>query len=200
MLHCLLWFSSHGRIHSQLQISRAIHPGFRCTGQLALQPTVIRVLLRRAKTDLFGKGVFIHLGRTGADLCPVVAMLNYMVIRPKLAGPLFLNQEGQPLTKDTLIREVRAVLEAANLNPRSYAGHSFRIGVATSAARLAGVPDHLIKVLGRWKLEAYHSYIWTPAETLSLVSSRIASPSLSQGTYHDTPQCVCYYFVCAGAP
>ncbi len=89
-------------------------------------PTVIRILLRQAKTDTFGKGVLIHLGCIGVELCPVVALLNYMVIHPSVAGPLFITQEGLPLTKDMFVREVRTVLEAANLNPMNYAGHSFR--------------------------------------------------------------------------
>ena len=40
------------------------------------------------------------------------------------------------------------------LNVSEYACHSFRIGTATLSV-LAGVPDHVIKTLGRWESEAY---------------------------------------------
>ena len=36
-------------------------------------PTVLHVALRRSKTDTFGAGVTIHLGRSGDILCPVKA-------------------------------------------------------------------------------------------------------------------------------
>ena len=140
-------------------------------------PSRVRIRLRRSKTDAFGNGVYIYLGRTIMELCPVVAMLSYMAIRPKIVGPLFFRKGGQPLTKDSFLWDIRAVLEAAMLNPKEFAGHSFRIGVATSAA-IAGVPDHLIKVLGRWESDAYQLYIRTPADTLTAVSQIIAGPAV----------------------
>ena len=71
--------------------------------------------------------------------------------------------------------EVKALLSAANYISSSYAGHSFRIGAATTAA-LVGLPVHMIKTLGRWKSEAYQLYIRTPPHTLAAVSGRLADP------------------------
>ena len=45
---------------------------------------------------------------------------------------------------------VRAVLTEAGLVAKDYAGHSFRIGAATTA----GIQDSLIKTLGRWESAA----------------------------------------------
>ena len=123
-------------------------------------PSVISVHLRFAKTDPFGKGVSVFLGKTDAPLCPVAAMLNYLAVRPAVAGPLFIHADGSPLLKSQFVAGVRRALAAANLDPRpsKYSGHSFRIGAATSAAA-AGIPDHLIKTLGRWESSAYLTYI-----------------------------------------
>ncbi len=42
----------------------------------------------RTKTDRFWKGVSIYIGRTGCPLCPVAAILSYMVKRGSSGGPL----------------------------------------------------------------------------------------------------------------
>ena len=41
-------------------------------------------------------------------------------------------------------------------------------------AAQAGLPPHLIKMLGRWSSDAYQLYIRTPRETLAAVSRTIA--------------------------
>ena len=59
---------------------------------------------------------------------------------------------------------LRAILKAASV-PENNSSHSFRIGAATSAA-LAGVPDHVIKILGWWSSNCYLWYIRTPPHVI----------------------------------
>ena len=63
---------------------------------------------------------------------------------------------------------MRQALSAAGLDTSGYSGHSFRIGSATSAARV-GLEDSLIKSLGRWESSAYQRYI----RTLAAVSCQL---------------------------
>ena len=69
---------------------------------------------------------------------------------------------------------VRKALMAAGLEAVNYAGHSFRIGAATTAAQ-CGLPESTIKLLGRWQSSAYMLYIKTPRETLSNVAKVLAT-------------------------
>ena len=46
-----------------------------------MHPTMLRVKLKCSKTDQFGKGVEVYVGRTGCPLCPVAATLAYMASR-----------------------------------------------------------------------------------------------------------------------
>lgn len=45
------------------------------------EPSVVRVHIKASKTDLFYQGVFIYLGKTGNDLCPVAAVTGYLAAR-----------------------------------------------------------------------------------------------------------------------
>ena len=128
-------------------------------------PTVLSVHLRRAKTDPFGRDVTLFLGRSQSDVCPVAALLNYLAIRLAAEGPLFVHSNGAPLLKRQFVAGVRKALSSSGLDSSTYSGHSFRIGAATSAA--AGIPDHLIKTLGRWESSAYQLYIRTPRHNVS---------------------------------
>ena len=64
-------------------------------------------------------------------------MLPILVARGALPGPLFQLQDRTPLTKDYFIHKFRAVLTNIGLEASQYAGHSFRIGAATTAAEKA---------------------------------------------------------------
>ena len=117
---------------------------------------MLRIFLRKAKADPFGKGVEVFLGKTNQRLCPVTALLSYLSIRPHTSDdtPLFVSQDDVPLTKEAFVKKVKAALSRAGINQQAYSGHSFRIGAATTAAA-HNIPAHTIKMLGRWSSDAY---------------------------------------------
>jgi hypothetical protein len=141
-------------------------------------PTHMQVQLKCSKTDPFGAGFTLHLGRTGDELCPIAAMLGYLAYRPSHPGFLFLFQDGSTLSRPRLCHELHQALQIAGVPTVGYSGHSFRIGAATTAARL-GLSDSLIQTLGRWKSAAFLDYIRTGHDTLVSVSARLASGGYS---------------------
>ena len=108
-------------------------------------------------------------GVSGNSICAVRALLHYLHARG--SGPLFRHQNGLPLTRTTLTLWLKNAVSRAGVEG-NFSGHSFRIGAATSAAT-AGIPDHLIKTLGRWFSNAYQLYIKTPSHVLESVAERI---------------------------
>ena len=56
------------------------------------------------------------LGRMQTELCPVVAILAYIAVRPTVSGPLFVFKDGSFLTRDRLVSAIRRTLSSAGIN------------------------------------------------------------------------------------
>ena len=136
-------------------------------------PQSFRVFIKCSKTDPFHKGCFIFLGRGSFPLCPVVSLTNYLHLRGPGTGPLFIYQNGTPLSRSQLSSFLQTTLQSAGI-PGKFSGHSFRIGAATTAAR-KGLPDHLINTMGHWSSEAYLLNVRTPVETSFLSQDNLLS-------------------------
>ena len=140
-----------------------------------LPPDIIQVKSKASKTDPFRQGVSVYIGRSKGSLCPVSALLSYLAIRGNKAGILFQFHDGTPLTKNRFVSKFCDLLRQAGINDTHYAGHSFRISTATTAAA-KGIEDSLIQTLGRWKSSAYYlSYIRIPPSNLAALSQLLAS-------------------------
>ena len=138
-----------------------------------VNPTCFKVHIKCSKTDPFRMGCDIYVGRGEGPVCPIRALGNFLALRGSSEGPLFTFSDGRPLTLQQLSSTVPSILHAAGYTG-SYSGHSFRIGAATTAAA-RGVPDHLIKTLGRWSSDAYQIYIRTPVSSIVHVSRQLAA-------------------------
>ena len=136
-------------------------------------PSVVSVLLKRCKNDPFAAGTTVYLGRTGDILCPVAAILAYIVIRPPTPGPLFIFHDGSCLSRPRLVQALHQALTASGIDASHFNGHSFWIGAATTAAK-KGINDSLIMTLGRWRSTTYTRYIHTPQSQLASVSATLA--------------------------
>eukprot|EP00731_Ephydatia_muelleri_P026363 Em0018g463a len=176
----LPWFfrflrASEFTVPSDSEYDAEVHLG---RGDLAMDdpgsPSFIRVCIKQSKTDPFRQGAYLYVGRTGTELCPVAALLDYLCVRGPGEGPLFRFEDGRPLTRLRLVAAMRLALEKAGINQTDYCSHSFRIGAATTAAE-KGIEDSVIKTLGRWKSAAYQQYVRIPTERLVHLSAVLAT-------------------------
>ena len=76
------------------------------------------------------------------------------------------------------MKELQSALQSRLIAALAYTGYSFRIGVATTAVA-RGIPDSLIKTLGRWESAAYIVYIRTPQSTLYAVAKQLVDKTES---------------------
>ena len=177
--HCMFWAACSLAFFGFLRVSE-----FTCSGpfdprlHLSLSDVwfdpsgSIRLLIKSSKTDPFRRGVILSIGPSGNSLCPVSALRHYLQLRGFAPGPLFVSSLGCPLSPFLVNSWLRSILATVGISGH-YSSHSFRIGAATCAAA-AGVPDHLIKTLGRWSSNAYQLYIRTPPHVLSSVAAVLA--------------------------
>ena len=145
-------------------------------------PDFMTLGIKASKTDPFRSGHTITIGKTGLPLCPISAMQKYLQARDTSSGPLFIYSSGTPLTKTALVSETRALLSRSGFNASHYAGHSYRIGAATTAAS-AGLPAWLIKTMGRWSSDCYERYVRVPHSVLSDVSKTLAKNKTKKKTH-----------------
>ena len=95
-------------------------------------PIMIYVCLKQLKTNQLRKGVSIVIGKTDQPpLCPVSAILSYL---EKVAGSLFVCENGHFLTRAHYFLEVKKVLELAGVDSSEFSGHSCRTRAASVAA------------------------------------------------------------------
>ncbi|KAG1955732.1 putative nuclease HARBI1 [Pimephales promelas] len=72
--------------------------------------------------------------------------------------PLFIDDDNLPASRHWFQRNLKSTLNSSGIPTEQFSSHSFRIGAATTAAQ-RGLPDHQIKMLGRWSSQAFETYI-----------------------------------------
>ena len=137
-------------------------------------PWKLLVRIKVSKTDQYRVGTTVVLGHTGNDLCPVASMLDYLNSRGNRPGALFQSGTGEPIHRQFFVNKVQQALASAGIPGHLFNGHSFRIGAATTASAV-GIPETIIKHLGRWSSAAYQAYIRPAQSSLVGVSQQLAS-------------------------
>ena len=59
-------------------------------------PSMLKVRIKRSKTDQWREGVELYVGKTGNKLYPVAVILAFLAIRGQDDSPLFKTKDGAP--------------------------------------------------------------------------------------------------------
>ena len=122
------------------------------------------LLLKSSKTDVAGKGVPVHVGCSGHEICAFCLLLEYSSCHIDFANkvlPLFMDVNGTVLRNSYFQATTKLLLAASGFDSSKYSGHSYRAGSATSAAD-SGFSEWELKMLGRWASDAYAVYLRNP--------------------------------------
>ena len=174
---CMAFFgflrSSEFTVPSQNQFDPSVHLTL---SDISLdnrhQPQIVHITIKQSKTDPFRQGVTLSLGCTSHEICPVRAIVPFLGARGNKPGPLFILRNDKMLTREMFGSALDRILTQLHLNKEHFNTHSFRIGAATSAKQ-AGMSDIHIKMLGRWRSDAYQRYVRMSPTDLAGLSKKL---------------------------
>ena len=128
------------------------------------------LVLQASTTDPFCRGVTLTISATKDDTFAVKSLCNLFDQFPKAYyQPLFATCV-RTVSCNYVTRQLQEGICALGYEG-NYTGHSFRRGAATSA-RLAGLSEEEIQLLGRWKSNSYRLYIETHPDWIHNASRR----------------------------
>ena len=94
--------------------------GHLCEGDVALDdlesPAVVWVHIKASKTDPFRLGVFVFIGKTDNNRCPVAAIAAYLAVRGRADSPFFRWTSGLPLSREAFVKCIRKALSASGMD------------------------------------------------------------------------------------
>ncbi|EPS96028.1 hypothetical protein FOMPIDRAFT_1131305 [Fomitopsis schrenkii] len=124
------------------------------------------ITIPRTKTSSTGEDLSFATQVDVVD--PVTALMNHLTVNdPPRNGPLFtysVRDNPRPLTKHAFCKRVSRAAAEAKVN--ALKGHSLRIG-GTLEYLLRGVPFEVVKTMGRWKSDAFQTYLRKHAQILA---------------------------------
>ena len=137
------------------------------------------ILIEQSKTDPFRRGHIVNVHATGTSTCPVRAFRLYAEATTPLYDdePVFKGGKFSPPDRQHLTSSIRYLLKNTQYSHQHYSSHSFRSGAATTAAA-AGIPEWLIKILGRWRSNTYQVYIHSSPAMLQSIPSLLARANI----------------------
>ena len=124
------------------------------------------VVLKKSKTDQEGKGrkIGIPYG-TSPETCPVRSLRRWLDVAEVTHGPVFrpVGRWGQVSDKRlngrAVARMVKRYAERVGLDPKRFAGHSLRSGLATAAARAGKSERSIMNQTGHRSVPMVRRYI-----------------------------------------
>ena len=139
-------------------------------GSVSLSEDRLFLVIPSCKTDPFRRGITLTISAASDEACVVTSLNNLFTRFPKASNhPLFTNHAGT-FSRNYVTRKLQEGIRALGYEG-NYTGHSFRRGAATSA-RLAGLSEDEIQLLGRWKSNCYRLYVETHPDWIHNASRR----------------------------
>ena len=125
--------------------------------------TPVKIVITKFKHNTNNRPFVITIESEPSEtFCPVQTLLDYIKLRSHQKDPLFACADGEAISTNDFNLEPRRALTFCDLDCSRYKSHSFRIGAACHVSE-KGFSDSQIRALGRWRLDAFTTYIPPPS-------------------------------------
>jgi hypothetical protein len=149
---------------AMLRVSEvAVSSSMSCCHVIALKDVQIfehcmQIQVRFSKTDQYGHGSLIRVQKSSENAILFTCFENYLNFRNREDGPLFCHLNQQPITVFQFSSMLHKALRFLDIDTTTFKSHSFRIGAATHFL-MSGVQESEIQIRGRWRSNAYKTYL-----------------------------------------
>ena len=138
--------------------------------KLPLSEDRLFLVILSCKTDPFRRGVTLTISAASDEACAIKSLNNLSTRFPKANYQLLFSNHVGTFSRNYVTRKLQEGIRILGYKG-NYTGHSFRRGAATSA-RLAGLLEEEIQLLGRWKSNCYRLYVETHPDWIHNASRR----------------------------
>jgi len=153
-------------------------------------PWAVEIHIRKSKTDQWGEGAVVVLPASWGPLCAVRALWELYTAQGsiKASRAAFVYRgDGRnytALTYAVVTSVTKAVGASVGIPPERIATHSYRSGGASTYVA-GGVPEHIIRQMGRWKSDGWLGYVRSGAVSagFDLACRVMDSGSITEGPY-----------------
>ena len=114
-------------------------------------PSMVQVHLKKSETDSQGRGADVIVGVTGASVCLVAAMCQYLRARGSAAGPFFITRTGSVLTKPRFV-----AVSGPPCSPIRGTQLQDRSGNSSGTCRHGGLHDPNLREMEQYCLPKLH--------------------------------------------
>ena len=137
---------------------------------VTIHQSTVQLRLKCSKTDQFRRGATIIIGASKQDICPVQITKQFLHLRKHAhkSDAIFRLRDGSLLTTPRLLAMTHNTLRSLKVPVELF---GLCIGSATVVAE-AGIPMKIIKAMGRWSNDCYHS---TPHRILRSLTSKLCA-------------------------
>ena len=139
-------------------------------GSVSLSEDRLFLVLPASKTDLFRRGITLTISATTDEAFAIKSLRNLFEQFPKPHHHLLFFNSAGTYGRNYVTKKLQEGIRVLGYEG-NYTGHSFWRGAATSA-RLAGLSEEEIQLLGRWKSNSYRLYIETHPDWIHNASLR----------------------------
>jgi len=159
-------------------------------------PTEMEIFIRGSKTDPGMQGCYRSHFATGGVLCPVKAMVRWILLTDKKCSPedpIFTfpkkikGADGKTkcptvphLVRGDVVRILKEEAASQGLSEETVSTHGLRIGGAT-AMHKAGASTAVIQILGRWASDVFKIYTRYHKNMMVGVAAEMAKSSTLAG-------------------